>query len=89
MATVVHLATEGIGIAVIPHELVEAELRDGRLERIQTEVTMPTLSFCASWLESPDTLAVELVVEIAARMAGRWNVAEERSVTDQDPATTG
>ena len=73
MATVVHLATEGIGIAVIPHELVETELRDGRLEHIRTEVTMPPLSFCASWLESPDTLAVELVVEIAARMARGWN----------------
>lgn len=76
MATVVHLATEGIGIAVIPHELVEAELRDGKLEWIQTEVTMPPLSFCASWLESPDTLAVELVVEIAARMASTWNDPE-------------
>ena len=73
MATVVHLATEGIGIAVIPHELVEKELRDGTLEWIQTEVTIPPLAFCASWLESPDTLAVELVVEIAARMAGSWN----------------
>jgi DNA-binding transcriptional LysR family regulator len=76
MATVVHLATEGIGIAVIPHELVEAELRDGKLERIATEVTMPLLSFCASWLESPDTLAVELVVDIAARMASSWNKTE-------------
>jgi len=76
MATVVHLAIEGIGIAVIPHELVEAELRNGKLERIETEVTIPPLSFCASWLESPDTLAVELVVEIAARMANSWNKPE-------------
>jgi uncharacterized protein YcsI (UPF0317 family) len=30
---------------------------------------LPQLSFCASWLESPDTLAVELVVDIAARVA--------------------
>jgi DNA-binding transcriptional LysR family regulator len=76
MATVVHLAIEGIGIAVIPHELVEAELRNGKLERIETEVTIPPLSFCASWLESPDTLAVELVVDIAARMASTWNEPE-------------
>ncbi len=68
MAIVVRLATEGIGIAVIPHQLVAAELRSGKLERIQTEVTMPRLSFRDSWLDSPDTLGVELVVEIAARM---------------------
>jgi DNA-binding transcriptional LysR family regulator len=83
MATVVHLATEGIGIAVIPHELVEAELRNGTLERIQTEVTIPPLSFCASWLESPDTLAVELVVDIAARMASTWNEPENEPEADK------
>jgi DNA-binding transcriptional LysR family regulator len=69
MATVVHLALEGIGVAVIPYQLVEDELDSGKLQLIRTDVTMPQLSFCASWLESPDTLAVELVVDIAARVA--------------------
>ena len=69
MATVVHLAMEGIGIAVIPHEPVEEEIRSGKLELIRTGLSMPQLTFCASWLEAPDTLAVELVVDIAARIA--------------------
>ena len=69
MATVVHLALEGIGIAVIPYQLVQEDLQNGRLVLIQSEARMPQLSFCASWLESPDTLAVELVVDIAARVA--------------------
>ena len=68
MATVVHLALEGIGVAVIPYELVEAELNAGRLELIRTDIAMPQLTFCASWLESPDTLATELVVDIATRV---------------------
>lgn len=68
MATVVHLALEGIGVAVIPYELVETELRTGRLELIRTDIVMPQLTFCASWLESPDTLATELVVDIATRV---------------------
>jgi DNA-binding transcriptional LysR family regulator len=68
MATVVHLALEGIGVAVIPYELVEAELNAGRLELIRTDIAMPQLTFCASWLESPDTLATELVVDIASRV---------------------
>lgn len=68
MATVVHLALEGIGVAVIPYELVEADLNAGRLELIKTEIVMPQLTFCASWLESPDTLATELVVDIASRV---------------------
>lgn len=74
MATVVHLALEGIGVAVIPYQLVKEELGSGRLELIQSDVRMPQLSFCASWLESPDTLAVELVVDIAARVAGARSV---------------
>lgn len=68
MATVVHLALEGIGVAVIPYELVETELNAGRLELIRTDIAMPQLTFCASWLESPDTLATELVVDIATRV---------------------
>jgi DNA-binding transcriptional LysR family regulator len=68
MATVVHLALEGIGVAVIPYELVEADLNAGRLELIKTDIVMPQLTFCASWLESPDTLATELVVDIASRV---------------------
>ena len=71
MATVVHLALEGIGIAVIPHEPIEDEIGSGRLELIRTSLAMPNLTFCASWLEAPDTLAVELVVDIAARIAAR------------------
>ncbi|MCF6370820.1 LysR family transcriptional regulator [Rhizobium halophilum] len=70
MATVVHLAVEGIGVAVIPYQLVKEELKSRKLELIHSDVRMPQLSFCASWLESPDTMAVELVVDIAARVAG-------------------
>ena len=68
MATVVHLALEGMGIAVIPHDSVANEIRDGRLQRIRTDILMPQLTFCASWLPSRDTFAVELVVDIAARI---------------------
>lgn len=74
MATVVHLALEGIGIAVIPHEPIGEELRNGRLELIRTSIAMPNLTFCASWLEAPDMLAVELVVDIAARIAAQREV---------------
>lgn len=81
MATVVHLALEGIGIAVIPHEPVGEEIRSGRLELIRTSLSMPQLTFCASWLEAPDTLAVELVVDIAARIA-----AQRPSDTERAPA---
>jgi DNA-binding transcriptional LysR family regulator len=63
------MAIEGLGIAVIPTSIVENELADGRLQLLSTDLKIPPLTFSASWLESPDTLAVELVADLAARIA--------------------
>ena len=69
LATVIHMATEGLGIAVIPTAIVENELADGRLQLLSTDLKIPPLTFSASWLASPDTLAVELVADLAAKIA--------------------
>ena len=63
------MAVEGLGVAVIPTSIVENELADGRLQLLSTELKIPPLTFSASWLASPDTLAVELVADLAARIA--------------------
>jgi DNA-binding transcriptional LysR family regulator len=63
------MAVEGLGIAVIPTSIVENELADGRLQLLSTELKIPPLTFSASWLASPDTLAVELIADLAARIA--------------------
>jgi DNA-binding transcriptional LysR family regulator len=69
LATVIHMAVEGLGIAVIPTAIVGIELADGRLQLLSTDLKIPPLTFSASWLESPDTLAVERVVDLAAKIA--------------------
>src|SRR6202048_4701704 len=69
LATVIHMAIEGLGIAVIPTAIVENELADGRLQLLATDLKISPLTFSASWLASPDTLAVELVADLAARIA--------------------
>jgi DNA-binding transcriptional LysR family regulator len=69
LATVVHMAIEGLGVAVIPTAIVENELADGRLLLLSTDLTIAPLTFSASWLESPDTVAVELVAELASEIA--------------------
>lgn len=69
LGTVIHMAIEGLGIAVIPNAIVADQLSDGRLHRIDTDLTLPPLTFSASWLESPDTTAIERVAEIAAEIA--------------------
>ncbi|MEA2831459.1 MAG: hypothetical protein QOF22_2207 [Bradyrhizobium sp.] len=69
LATVIHMAIEGLGIAVIPTAIVENELADGRLQQLSTDLKILPLTFSASWLASPDTVAVELVAELAGKIA--------------------
>jgi DNA-binding transcriptional LysR family regulator len=69
LATVIHMAIEGLGIAVIPSAIVANELKDGRLQQLNTDVRIPPLTFSASWLASPETVAVERVAELAAKIA--------------------
>jgi DNA-binding transcriptional LysR family regulator len=69
LATVIHMAIEGLGIAVIPTAIVENELANGRLQLLSTDLTIAPLTFTACWLASPDTVAVERVAELAGRLA--------------------
>jgi DNA-binding transcriptional LysR family regulator len=69
LATVIHMAIEGLGIAVIPTAIVENELADGRLQLLSTDLKISPLTFSASWLASPDTVAVELVADLAGKIA--------------------
>lgn len=69
LATVIRMATDGLGIAVIPTAIVQRELAEGTLQLLSTELQVPALTFSASWLASPDTFAVELVAEIAVGLA--------------------
>jgi len=69
LATVIHMAIEGLGIAVIPTAIVENELADERLQLLSTELKISPLTFSASWLASPDTVAVELIADLAGKIA--------------------
>jgi DNA-binding transcriptional LysR family regulator len=79
LATVIHMAIEGLGIAVIPTAIVENELADGRLQLLSTDLKIPPLTFSASWLASPDTVAVELVADLAGK------IAQSRALVDVPP----
>jgi DNA-binding transcriptional LysR family regulator len=76
LATVRHMAVEGLGIAVIPTAIVEGEIADGRLQLLSTDLQMAPLTFTASWLASPDTVAVERVAELASKLAHRDRVVD-------------
>src|SRR6266849_6227631 len=69
LATVIHMAIEGLGIAVIPTAIVRSEIRSKTLTLLRTSINIPKLTFSASWLSSPESLPIELVAQIAVDVA--------------------
>jgi DNA-binding transcriptional LysR family regulator len=69
LATVIHMAIEGLGIAVIPAAILENELAQGRLQELKTDFEIQPLTFCAAWLASPEEIAVERVANLAGQIA--------------------
>lgn len=69
LATLVRMAEEGLGIAVIPPAIVARALTEKSLHRIASSVVLPDLSFCAGWLDAPDATAAAHVAQIAAKIA--------------------
>jgi DNA-binding transcriptional LysR family regulator len=69
LATIVHMALEGIGIAVIPTAIVKKELARRKLQLLNTNFRVPSLTFSASWLSHSSAIAVKLVAELAVKLA--------------------
>ncbi|KIZ32565.1 substrate-binding domain-containing protein, partial [Rhodopseudomonas palustris] len=89
LGTVIHMAIEGLGIAVIPTAIVEDQLADNRLQLLSTDLRIAPLIFTASWLASPDTVAVERIAELAGEIARAGGFADHASPATQpltDPA---
>jgi DNA-binding transcriptional LysR family regulator len=88
LATVIRMATDGIGVAVIPTAIVERELAEGQLNLLTTDLQVPTLTFSASWLASPDTLAAERVADLAVQLAQEETDAATLAATPNVNAAT-
>jgi DNA-binding transcriptional LysR family regulator len=69
LATVIRMALDGIGIAVIPPAIIANTLADGRLRLVRTAVTLPPLDFRVCWPASHDSLPARKIADIALRIA--------------------
>jgi DNA-binding transcriptional LysR family regulator len=70
VATIVKMALDGLGVAVLPPSIVRDEIKAKRLVELSCETRLPHLQFVAGWLATPDVGLVRTVVEIAAEIAG-------------------
>ena len=69
LATVVHMALDGIGIAILPPAILPGMAARGRLRAIAVEAGLPELKFVVSWPATPERFAVQKVAGIAAQIA--------------------
>lgn len=69
LATVVRMALDGIGIAVMPPAILGNMATKAGLRRLTTKVALPPLSFVAAWPAAPDDPAAQKVAEIAFAVA--------------------
>jgi DNA-binding transcriptional LysR family regulator len=69
LATVVRMALDSIGIAVIPPAILPNVAPRGQLRLLKTKTTLPRLNFAVSWPSSPDGFAAQKVAEIATDVA--------------------
>lgn len=69
LATIVRMALDGIGIAVIPSAIIDNIAFAGHLRVLKTRPELPKLHFVMSWPVTPDSFAAQKVAEIASEVA--------------------
>ena len=63
-----------------PRPPAPAEAHRRWLQLLDTDVKLPPLTFSASWLSSPDTVAIERVAQLARQIA-QSSVAVDAAAT--------
>ena len=69
LASILHMAVDGIGIGVLPRIMVDRDLADQRLLLLDVEPALPPLRFTASYLGTPGSGLAEAVARLARQVA--------------------
>jgi DNA-binding transcriptional LysR family regulator len=69
LATLLRLAEQGLGIAVLPTLTALEQIRDGRLEVLQTPIQLKKFHFTAIYIQGKDTNLKAKLTEVAVSVA--------------------
>lgn len=69
LSTILHMAERGMGPSLLAKVLVEPALSQGKLRLLQGETPLPSLTFYAHWLDSPDNYIARTVARMAQSIA--------------------
>lgn len=73
ISTIVRMTLDNIGISLIPPSVIKAELRDGRLALLDTDLPLPTLEYTASYSLSPQDKLLPVLARISSKAAQEWS----------------
>ncbi|GIX15022.1 MAG: hypothetical protein KatS3mg118_2981 [Paracoccaceae bacterium] len=79
MATMITLASEGLGLAAIPPVTIERQLADGTLVELALTRPMPPVPFTLSHVELPGNAVQRRTVAEIRRVAGAFCSARPRA----------
>lgn len=69
LASIVRMTLDGVGLGVLPVTAVRSWLDSGQLRRVSVAVKLPSLVFCAAYLDQLDFLLPSVVAEMAKQVA--------------------
>ena len=73
VSSLLGLAEQGVGIALLPEPLLQQSLQNGQLRKLSVEQQPPALDFCCSWRLDDDRLLPRLLAESARDIANKHN----------------
>jgi DNA-binding transcriptional LysR family regulator len=74
VASLLELAEQGLGLALLPEPLVAEHLSNRRLDRLNIDIQVPNLDFCCTWRVDDDRILPRLLAD-SARLLVQKSIA--------------
>ena len=74
LATIIRMALDGIGVAVIPQAIVSKELKTNSLALLKLPVALPDLHFFAAWTNTLEHRLTQSIVKIAKKVSKEYEL---------------
>ncbi|MBP0496290.1 LysR family transcriptional regulator [Pararoseomonas indoligenes] len=69
IATIIRMAVDGIGISVIPAEVMQPELARGELRLLEADLLLPPIRFTATYRTAPDSILIPTLAQVGVEVA--------------------
>ncbi len=89
LASILRLAQDGLGIAVVPDAVMAPEVAAGRLRRLKVETALPPLDFVVAHAAGPGQALAAAVARLAVEVAASESPSPPDNAAVSKPARAG